>query len=356
MNTLAIDARPLGRGEGGIQRYLKCVLPYIIASNEFTCILYSDKPITGLSQEELACVEIRTLKDSPVSKIKWFLVVPFWLIKDKATIFWSPRHHLPLYLPKYCKSTVTIHDFVYKRAPKTMPFLQLVSDLILTPLSIRKADLIICISNTTKKQLLNFYPTHENKCKVIVHGRDDLSNIQFTQNKTESGYFIAVGTLEPRKNYARLIKCFYEYADIGGNLNLIIVGKNGWHYEQIYHQWKKSIHSKRISILTDVTDQKLHGLYHQAASFISISLDEGYGLPAQEAIDHGLPLLLSNLEVYRELYPFADVWVDPTRDSEITDALTRLEKFKKLNSKPKTINIRTWQNCSNDLMDCFIQL
>ena len=164
---LVIDARPLARGSGGIQRYVQKLLPHLIATSHYKIILYSDRPIVDMELSKN--VNVRFIGRNILTNLLWYIKVPLWLKKDKVNIFWSPRHHLPLLVPKGCKKIVTIHDFVWKTCPTTMPKLQLASEMILMPLSLKNTTRIICISKSTHSQLKHFFRDHANKSTVILH-------------------------------------------------------------------------------------------------------------------------------------------------------------------------------------------
>lgn len=347
---LAIDARPLVRGSGGIQRYLKQVLPVLINSDKHQIILYSDRPIDNLDFNN---IKTRFIADNSLASILWHIYSVYWVRKDKVDVYWSPRHHLPFALPAQCKAVVTIHDFVWKTTAKTMPKLQFLSEACLMPAAIKRADTIVCISQTTNKQLSQYYPKHRAKSQVILHGQSDIKKGKMVAPSTDQQFFLSVGTLEPRKNYILQIKAFDAYAHNGGSNNLIIVGKKGWGYKDIYKQLDQCKHKDRISILDDANDKKLKSLYQTAAGFISISLDEGYGLPPQEAAFFGLPLLLAQIDAYKELYPLADLWVNPDDLNAVTQALHSLEKLPTKTITSTLSNKRDWSACAEELLKSF---
>lgn len=349
---LAIDARPLSRGHGGIQKYTKEMLSLIVLAKQYKIILYSDKAIPELPENISKEITIRTIKIKLISRLLWVFFAPYWSFKDEVKFFWSPRHHLPLLAPKHCKTIITIHDFVWKVAPSTMPRFQLISERILMPFSIKKSNAIICVSKSTRNQLLDFFPMAERKSHVIFHGNTTKNSIQTTYARDQSDFFLAVGTLEPRKNYIRLLKAFEIYRKRGGNRSLVIVGKNGWKYKSVYEHLNSSEFSADISLINNCTDIELKELYNSAYAFLSPSIYEGYGLPPQEALAHGLPLMLSTIDAYLELYPTADAWVDPTSISSIADGLESIESQTTFVSQSNASNTRSWDDAAKELLEC----
>ena len=137
---IAVDARPLSMPITGIGRYTSSLLADMIpGGNEW--ILYSDSPLnTELSR--LANVEIRCGNASPASAtgLRYSQgAYRSWLKQDQPDLFWSPRHHLPLWLSKCVPQALTIHDVVWKRYPETMPWQPRMLERLFMPASIKQA-------------------------------------------------------------------------------------------------------------------------------------------------------------------------------------------------------------------------
>lgn len=350
---LIIDARSLNRGKGGIQRYLEKTLPFVIADNNLDVTLYLDeKPEQQLLDRYSNLVSISYPK-----KIKFLFkkyLWPIWalanLYLDKPDIYWSPRHHIPIWIHKECKVIVTIHDMVWKTVPETMPIPKRVSEMILMPIAIRRANMIITVSEATKNKIERFFPYLTTKIAVIGHGAN-LKKQETLPTETKN-YFLSVGTIEPRKNYINLVKAFDEYVSRGGSKNLIIVGKLGWKYKKFQEQLKKSNHNDKITLLNNVDDNQLSSLYRGAKGLIMISLDEGYGLPPLEAEAYSIPKMLSNIDVFRELYPKTDIWVNHLNYKDIANKLFLLDNINNMKKNKKFENsaLPSWETTANDLI------
>jgi glycosyltransferase involved in cell wall biosynthesis len=355
--TIAIDGRPLTRGKGGIQRYLQSVLKYMAGAQNLDIIVYSDGPLADHQLEQLPSLRIRTLPENSSSKAFWYIFSCLWAFKDKPDFYWSPRHHLPMVLPKHTKKIVTIHDVVWKTYPKTLPKIKFWAERVLMPMAIKSADHIICVSNTTKDQVSSLFPRTKEKSTVILNGFD-MPPFKAKAFGNHSNFYLAVGTLEPRKNYEILIQGFDHYADLGGTNNLIIVGKNGWSFESIYLAQKNAAYKDKITILTDVNDALLDELYRTSLAFISTSYDEGFGLPAIEAHVRGCPILLSDIAVYRELFPFAKCWLDTSSEQLLGQQLFDSELEPRSPNEPlgKKFNHITWQQCAEQHLNLFLKL
>jgi glycosyltransferase involved in cell wall biosynthesis len=321
-HLVAIDARPLSRGYGGITRYTMMALPSLLTLPNVQLVLYTDRPIAREILDELGSPKVRVLRHQLGASWAWYWVIPFWLRKDKPSLFWSPRQHLPAWLRKSTKSVVTVHDLVWTTCPQTMPFLQRISERCWMPYSVKRADSIITVSETTRVTLLRVLPYSKEKVSVIKHAclvRNDMEFEPISQE--ERCYFLAVGTVEPRKNYQTLIEGFNCYAREGGLKNLVIVGQDGWKTQAMYEALAASPYRDRIKVLNDVSDQQLAQLYSAAFSLVSASLDEGFGLPLLEAQAFGLPMCVSSIPIYRELFADAEAWFDPSSYRDVATAL-----------------------------------
>jgi len=131
-------------------------------------------------------------------------------------------------------------------------------------------------------------------------------------------YLLAVGTLEPRKNFARLIRA---HARSGVDLDLLIAGKRGWLDDDVLEAARAA---PRAKLLGHVPDEELKRLLAGATAFLYPSLLEGFGLPVLEAMAAGRPVLTSDKEPLRSLAGDAAVLVDPIDEEAIADGIRRV--------------------------------
>ena len=146
----------------------------------------------------------------------------------------------------------------------------------------------------------------------------------------QSNFLLAVGTIEPRKNYSRVIKAWNNSKLPKHGLSLVIVGKKGWKNTAIV---KQIFNSNQIHHVGDVCDFQLNELYDKSLGFLSGSINEGYNIPLDEARSKNKILLLSNISVHRErVNQDSAVWFEPENMDSIIDALNSFH--------PRTENIR----------------
>jgi glycosyltransferase involved in cell wall biosynthesis len=133
-------------------------------------------------------------------------------------------------------------------------------------------------------------------------------------------YVLAVGTVQPRKNYARLIAAMHELPDH----HLVIVGGKGWLEGPIYEAARAPGAARRVHFTGFADDADLPALYSGAAAFAFPSLYEGFGLPILEAMACGTPVVAANASSLPEVAGDAAVLVDPLDTGALADALRRV--------------------------------
>ena len=140
-------------------------------------------------------------------------------------------------------------------------------------------------------------------------------------------YLLSLGTVEPRKNLPRLLRCFFRLAEDAAfpDLQLLLVGPTGWRTEEIFStlESRPALRS-RVRLTGYIPDTDLAALYSGARVFAYPSLYEGFGLPVLEAMQCGAPVVTSNTSSMPEVAGDAAVCVTPTDDDALYDALRRV--------------------------------
>lgn len=144
-------------------------------------------------------------------------------------------------------------------------------------------------------------------------------------------YLLAVGTVEPRKNYSRLIEAWKNSKAQTKGIRLVIIGRIGWlSTETVRHIRNQS----NAILLTNICDFQLNIMYRKAYAFISASVDEGFDIPMSEAIFHELSILASDIPVHHENFANQNniVWFKPLEVESMTEAINTLDGTKKSTS------------------------
>lgn len=326
MLRIAVDARPLAHPHTGIGRYTEALLRRLVESGD-QWFLYSDRAITPRFPID-DHVQVRcgaTRPGSPLSLFYSQLVFPRWARGDCVDLFWSPRHHLPLWLPASVKGVVTVHDLVWKRFPETMMGKNLLLEKLLMGPSLERADKIIAVSDFTRSELFKEYPGCAPRCQTITEAAD--RPVQHYEEKfpcPDAPYLLFVGTPEPRKNLTRLLAA-YARARAGGIAEeLVLVGAGGWGEQNIKALVQKHKLEQCVHIRARVSDAELSQLYSGATSLLMPSLYEGFGLPALEAMCHAVPVIASNLSALPEVVAEGGLLVDPNSEESMASAIIQM--------------------------------
>jgi len=158
---------------------------------------------------------------------------------------------------------------------------------------------------------------------------DETARLRARYGLGDAPYVLSVGTLQPRKNYVRLIRAFVQLTNQPTNQptnqltnQLVIAGGRGWLYEETLAEAGK--YPDRVRILGFVDDGDLPALYRNAALFVFPSLYEGFGLPVLEAMACGVPVVCSNASSLPEVAGDAALLVDPLDTDGLTMAMARV--------------------------------
>lgn len=138
-------------------------------------------------------------------------------------------------------------------------------------------------------------------------------------------YLLAVSTIEPRKNHARLLAAWEVIrADIDPDIKLVVVGTLGWDYKQVYKSFRSWIDRGQLFMLNAVPAPDLRVLYHHAAATVCPSLGEGFDFSGVEAMRCGGIAVASNIAVHQEVYDDAAEFFDPYSTMSLVNALRKV--------------------------------
>jgi glycosyltransferase involved in cell wall biosynthesis len=235
----------------------------------------------------------------------------------------------PLWVP--CPVVLTVHDISYAAHPEWFSprDLRVLSRTV--PLSIRKAQRVITVSELCRAQIIDQYRVPPDKVVAIPNAAgpaagpvsEDAAHQILTGLGIDSKrpYVLAVGNLQPRKNLIRLISAIRSLVAAGLDIDLVVVGPEHYRAEEVLATAREA--ADRIKFTGYITDQQLAACYSRAAVFAFPSLFEGFGIPALEAMAHGVPVVCSNAGAFPEVCADAALYFDPLDVDSMADALTR---------------------------------
>ncbi len=260
----------------------------------------------------------------------WTHVRLSWeMTRRPPALLWVPAHVIPLNHPR---SVVTIHDLGYLHYPEGHTAKQRRLLDLTTRWSSRAATHIIAISETTKRDLIDRYGVHEPRITVIPHGVSDRFSpagheaIDEVRNRYRlpAQFVLAVGTIQPRKNYDGLARSMETLARRGLPHSLVIAGKPGWMADQVRAAIDATGFSQRVYLLGYVPLDDLPALYGSADVVAFPSWYEGFGLPALEAMRCGAPVVVSNRGALPEIVGDAALIADPADPDAFGERLAQV--------------------------------
>ena len=216
-----------------------------------------------------------------------------------------------------------VYDLAFRLRPAEVPWQQRVYlGSILRP-ALRQAAAVLVISDKTRQDLLDCYPLPglEKKVSVVPLGVSNTVKAGPLPEGLAPGFILAVGTIEPRKNYPRLLAAYRALRARIDAPPLVIAGRPGWAYGDTLEKIRAE---PGVRYLGHVDEPTLSALYESAGVLAFPSLYEGFGLPLLEAMAHGLPAVVGQTGALPELGGDVAVLVDPQDVDAIAGGLEEL--------------------------------
>lgn len=286
-------------------------------------------------------------------------ILPFKVRKiDKNAIIHYPDTMAPLL--SLNKVVITVHDLAFKTLKGAFTWKTTLWKRTITPLSIMKASKIVAITKFAQDELKAHYCNiAKGKVEVIYNGFNNLSeenksgviDNEIVRKVLNEDYILTVSTISPRKNIDGLIRAFNLIKD-KTNCYLVVAGKNGWLYEEVYNEVERLNLKDRVIFTGGVSDYELSALYKNCSIFTYPSFYEGFGLPPLEAMSYGKKCVVSNRTSIPEVVGKAGIYFEP---DNINDIAVKLEDGLKLNIDKENINMVlnrfSWEKCAVDIIN-----
>jgi len=204
---------------------------------------------------------------------------------------------------------------------------------------------ILTASNTMKQDIVDLFGVKESKIHVANLGVSNCKCGSRTE-KIDKPYLLAVGTIEPRKNYEMLVEAFHK-SKASARYDLKIVGRKGW-----------GANSRLPSeFVGAVSEAELHTLYRNCAAFLLPSRYEGFGLPVLEAFMHGKPVYCSNLRIFHELFNDMPTYISPDAIDDWVSALDDLDFSNPFIEKNYQFSQNfTWQKTADSVANIYANI
>jgi glycosyltransferase involved in cell wall biosynthesis len=272
----------------------------------------------------------------------------------------SPTGIAPLRLGE--ESVVTLHDLAYLRYPELFTRSHGYYLRQMLSRSAARASAVITDSETVRKEIAEELSISSKKIKAIPLGVDSLFHPIEEEEPHESlrksrdlpeEFILALGTVEPRKNLLVLIDAFEKIRKEEPQLGLVLVGRRGWKEEPVFEKIERMNLWGSIRWTGFLPRESLPVIYSMASVCASLSVYEGFGLPALEAMACGAPVVLSDIPVYREWAGRAAEFTDPHDPEAVAETLLRLYRDRDAQQRQRAEGLElagklTWECCARE--------
>ncbi len=269
----------------------------------------------------------------------WFnYAIPRIIKREKGDLFLSPDGYLPK--TNHIPSLAVIHDLSFEHYPEAFPKKHLRFLKKAFPRYAKTATRIATVSEFSKKDIIQQYKIDKDAIDVVYNGSiNDYAPIEDEKIKQSireeyscgKEYFIYIGSINPRKNIANLLKAFDSFKEKTQKQHkLVIVGRKMWWTEEMEVVFQSMLYQKDVIFTGHMPKDELKKILASATALCYLSYFEGFGIPLIEAFNAGIPVITSNSTSLAEVADDAALLCNPFNVDEIADAMHRISENKEL--------------------------
>jgi len=306
--SIYVDVSAAVHQRAGLGRYAESLARALVAAypGRFTLFYNRERGVKPLAGLERVPAHTVSLGYKPWRMLVWLgqlSRVGFDRHLPDVQLFHATEHLLPPL--RDVPTVLTVHDLVFRHLPDHHKPLNRWYLNLAMPLYCRRATHVVAVSEHTRRDLISAYSLPSSRITVIYEAPDvrfrpqPAEEIQRVRGRyaLPEHFILSHGTLEPRKNYQRLVEAFSwlrrEHRSGGQGWRLVISGRKGWLYQPFFRRLEELGLGREVILLGRVPDEDLPALYSAAALFVFPSLYEGFGLPPLEAMACGTPVVCS---------------------------------------------------------------
>ncbi|HKC63456.1 MAG TPA: glycosyltransferase family 1 protein [Pyrinomonadaceae bacterium] len=330
---IAIDAHSVGTGLAGNESYVANLieaLAEIDNENRYTLYVTKREAVERFQNRWPNFAVRRTLPHTPIVRIPLTLARE---LRRRPVDILHVQYTAPPFAP--CAVVATIHDLSFEHLPQTFKRRSRAQLRLTVRHTARTASHLIVPSEHTRRDILETYHVEQERVSVTPLAAPqhfapaDEGEVRRVRERYKicGDYILAVGSIQPRKNLARLIHAYSLLRRERARAKLpklVLVGKLAW----LYGETLRAIREQGIEALTILTgyvpEADLPALYTGALAFVYPSYFEGFGLPPLEAMQCGAPVVAGNQTSLPEVVGDAGLLVDPFDVEALAGAIARM--------------------------------
>lgn len=336
---IGIDARKIA--DYGIGTYIRGLLrglEEIRGEEEY--VVFAPAMTRGSIPAEFEHVVI----DAPHYSVRELVLIGGAIGRARLDLFHAPHYVVPL---TRCRTIVTIHDLIHLHQSHRNPLKPLYARTMIGR-AIRKCVRVLTVTETVRREIVDTFECDERKVVVTPNGVDP--RFSPAGPRRDGTYFLFVGNDKPHKNAGRLIEAFARVRASRADLRLILAGSPFVRFGL----------REGVEIAGFVGDEELAALYRGALALVIPSVEEGFGLPAIEAMACGTAVVTSTAAALVEVAADAALHVNPHSIDEIAGAMLRVANDGALRRALASRGIErarefTWRRCAEKTRATYLE-
>jgi glycosyltransferase involved in cell wall biosynthesis len=327
---IGVDIRPFYEPLTGVGWYLYYLLHEMAKHEDVELFLFGDARVTDFGPHLHADLPPNArlcsfdLRGQPLGRFDRPLTAAAyvaWLALADCDVFFGANYFLPrLHSAIARRRVVTVHDLTYKRFPELLQKETLANLESQMMREVAIADAIVCVSESTRRDLLRYYAVEPSRAIAIHSGLGRPSSAEPIEGLPPR-YLLFVSTIEPRKNLGTLLDA-YERLRAGEAYDgaLVVVGRVGWKSASILPRLRQP----GILHLDYLPASQLATVYEKAEAFVFPSIYEGFGFPLLEAMARGVPSIAARSSSLPEIGAEAALFFEPNDAAGLASAIERV--------------------------------
>ncbi|HYN26215.1 MAG TPA: glycosyltransferase family 1 protein [Pyrinomonadaceae bacterium] len=371
---IGLDGIPLTALKTGVGHYtfeLACALAGVAPESSFEVVYPSNLPPVAIAEQDAssslpANLKIKRVRVGPLGRYWWSTGLPRYVRSTGIELFHGTNYDVPPW--RQCATVLTIHDLSLLIHPETHETRRVSRSRRRLPLMARAANAVIVPTESVRSEVFEYLGLSGDKVFAVPEAARtcftpmELAETEAVRRRLEIGddFLLAVGTIEPRKNFLTLVSAFEELARQRplATLQLVIAGSRGWLNEPFFTALERSPMRKLIILTEYLNDEELRALYSSCRAFVYPSIYEGFGLPPLEAMACGAPVVTSRIRALEETTGGAAILVEPTNVEAFAAAIADLLDSDDLRSKFSALGRSraaefTWERTARLTLDVY---